>query len=68
MSTTAVSIDDNSSSFLLEARRNKASGDYGVTVSAPVCGTGCSGSIPGSRPLAKENTSLVEVFSFVNRD
>lgn len=25
-------------------------GDYGVTVSAPVCGTGCPGSIPGSRP------------------
>ena len=27
-------------------------GDYGVTVSAPVCGTGCPGSIPGSRPRA----------------
>lgn len=25
-------------------------GDYSITVSAPVCGTGSSGSIPGSRP------------------
>ncbi len=28
-------------------------GDYSITVSASVCGTDSSGSIPGSRPKAK---------------
>ncbi len=29
-------------------------GGYGVTVNAPVCGTGNSGSIPDSRPEEKQ--------------
>lgn len=50
MSTTALSKEGSLLLLLLKARSNKASGGYGVMVSAPVCGTGCSGSIPGSRP------------------
>lgn len=33
-------------------------GGYSITVSAPVCGTGSSGSIPGSRPRRKFDTLI----------
>ncbi|MEY3783822.1 MAG: hypothetical protein RLZZ230_144 [Candidatus Parcubacteria bacterium] len=39
-------------------------GDYSIAVSAPVCGTGSSGSIPGSRPTEeKYQTVFVWYFS-----
>tara|TARA_B100002051_G_scaffold276792_1_gene328190 strand:- start:9460 stop:9741 length:282 start_codon:yes stop_codon:yes gene_type:complete len=43
-------------------------GDYSITVSAPVCGTGSSGSIPGSRPSANQNTPFWECFDLVTAD
>ena len=50
------------STFSSKTAINMQHGDYRITVITPVCGTGNSGSIPGSRP--NENIFVLRRYTY----